>query len=363
MAVVKTLIGNVKGPKGYTGAKGDKGDKGDIGATGQRGSRWTQGTKITGTSTKATIFSNSGISDALVNDNYLNTSTGNTYRCTVAGDASTAKWVYSGNIKGPKGNAGEKGDKGDTGATGPQGPQGEYAAVDSALSKTSTNPIQNKAVAEEFEKKLNSDGDSKDLTATFTSNDSTNVTEWTDVGLLTSGEKHSSLFQKIATMFKNIRYLYHMLGTADISTLGEGANIGTVTGAISKLNSDMMYSEKVTYQLIKSYRRVAIGDGNVVQINDQHGIEGGIIIEIPFPVKYVKFYLSTSCDKPIYCQYGSCTEDAILPNVLTTGEGRITFQVSETVGECEFYIEGLPDRYFFIAGNNFIIQNLRCIMY
>lgn len=238
MAVVKTLIGNVKGPKGYTGAKGDKGDKGDIGATGQRGSRWTQGTKITGTSTTATIFSNSGISDALVNDNYLNTSTGNTYRCTVAGNASTAKWVYSGNIKGPKGNAGEKGDKGDTGATGPKGPQGEYAAVDSALSKTSTNPIQNKAVAEEFEKKLNSDGDSKDLTTTFTSNDSTNVTEWTDVGLLTSGEKHSSLFQKIATMFKNIRYLYHMLGTADISTLGEGANIGTVTGAISKLNSD-----------------------------------------------------------------------------------------------------------------------------
>ena len=238
MAVVKTLIGNVKGPKGDTGAKGDAGEKGDIGATGQRGSRWTQGTKITGTSTTATIFSSSGISDALVNDNYLNTSTGNTYRCTVAGDASTAKWVYSGNIKGPKGDTGAKGDKGDAGETGPRGPQGEYAEVDSTLSKTSTNPIQNKTVAEELEKKINSDGDSKDLTTTFTSNDSTNVTEWTDVGLLTSGEKHSSLFQKIATMFKNIRYLYHMLGTADISTLGEGADIGTVTGALSKLNSD-----------------------------------------------------------------------------------------------------------------------------
>lgn len=241
MAVVKTLIGNIKGPKGDTGEKGDKGDKGDIGATGQRGSRWIQGNAITGTNTVDTVFSESGISDALVNDNYLNTSTGNTYRCTVAGDASTAKWVYSGNIKGVKGDTGAKGDKGDTGATGPQGPQGEYAAVDSVLSKTSTNPIQNKAVAEELEKKLNSDGDSKDLTTTFTSNDSTNVTEWTDVGLLTSGEKHSSMLQKIATMFKNVRYLYHMLGTADISTLGEGANIGTVTGAISKLNSDKQW--------------------------------------------------------------------------------------------------------------------------
>ena len=240
MAVVKTLIGNIKGPKGEKGDKGDTGAKGDKGATGQRGSRWTQGTKITGTSTTATIFSSSGISDALVNDNYLNTSTGNTYRCTVAGDASTAKWVYSGNIKGPKGDTGAKGDKGDAGETGPRGPQGEYAEVDSTLSKTSTNPIQNKTVAEELEKKINSDGDSKDLTTTFTSGDSTNVTEWTEVGLLTSGEKHSSLFQKIATMFKNIRYLYHMLGTADISTLGEGANIGTVTGAISKLNSELL---------------------------------------------------------------------------------------------------------------------------
>lgn len=245
MAVVKTLIGNIKGPKGEKGDKGDTGAKGDKGATGQRGSRWTQGTAITGTSTTATIFSNSGISDALVNDNYLNTSTGNTYRCTVSGNASTAKWVYSGNIKGVKGDTGAKGEKGDTGATGPKGPQGEYAAVDSVLSKTSTNPIQNKAAAEEFEKKLNSDGDSKDLTATFTSNDSTNVTEWTDVELLTSGEKHSSMFQKISTMFKNIRYLYHMLGTADISTLGEGADIGTVTGALSKLNSDNTYGRKV----------------------------------------------------------------------------------------------------------------------
>lgn len=133
MGTVKTLIGNVKGPQG------DKGDKGDTGATGNagtRGSRWNNGTAITGTSTTATIFSGSGITDALVNDMYLNTSTGNTYRCTVAGVASVAKWVYTGNIKGPKGDTGatgatgETGPKGDTGeagptgATGPQGPSG-----------------------------------------------------------------------------------------------------------------------------------------------------------------------------------------------------------------------------------------------
>ena len=111
--------------------------------------------------------------------------------------------------------------------------------VDGSLSSTSTNPVQNKVIYTEFGKKLDKNGDSKDLTNTFVTQDSTNVTQWTDVDVLTSAEKHSSIFNKISTMFKNIRYLYKMLGTADISTLGEGANIGTVTGAISKLNSDL----------------------------------------------------------------------------------------------------------------------------
>ena len=38
---------------------------------------------------------------------YLNTSTYNTYRCTVAGAASAAKWVYVNNVKGAKGDAGD----------------------------------------------------------------------------------------------------------------------------------------------------------------------------------------------------------------------------------------------------------------
>ena len=100
------------GAKGDTGEKGDKGDKGDTGntgakgATGTRGSRWTAGTAITGTSTTATAFSDSGITDALVNDMYLNTSTGYVYRCTTSGAASTAKWVYTGSIKGATGAQG-----------------------------------------------------------------------------------------------------------------------------------------------------------------------------------------------------------------------------------------------------------------
>ena len=124
----KLDAGKLKGEKGDTGATGAKGA---TGATGQRGSRWTSGTAITGTSTTATVFSSTGITDALVNDFYLNTSTGYVYRCTVAGTTSVAKWVYIGSIKGATGTQGAKGDtgpqgvKGDIGATGPQGPKGQ----------------------------------------------------------------------------------------------------------------------------------------------------------------------------------------------------------------------------------------------
>lgn len=77
--------------------------KGSTGAAGTRGTALSLGTAITGTSTTATIFSGSGLTSSLVNDVYLNTSTFNMYKCTVAGNASAAKWVYVGCIKGANG--------------------------------------------------------------------------------------------------------------------------------------------------------------------------------------------------------------------------------------------------------------------
>lgn len=145
----KNLKG-AKGDKGDTGAQGAKGDKGDTGAagakgatgaTGTRGSRWTNGTAISGTATTGTIFSSSGINDALVNDMYLNTSTGYVYKCTVAGAATVAKWAYIGSIKGATGATGAKGDKGDTGASGANGATGTRGSrwtVGTAITGNST---------------------------------------------------------------------------------------------------------------------------------------------------------------------------------------------------------------------------------
>ena len=89
-------------------------------------------------------------------------------------------------------------------------------------------------------------GDSKDLIATFTSADNSSIFNsgnlgaqsayaWNAVATMASAEKHSSLFNKISTMFKNIRTIAKFLGTTDISAIGGG----TVSGAISALNNSL----------------------------------------------------------------------------------------------------------------------------
>ena len=55
--------------------------------------KWNFGTAITGTSTTAKAF-NTGLAKSIVGDVYLNTSNGNAYQCTTAGNSNTAKWVY-----------------------------------------------------------------------------------------------------------------------------------------------------------------------------------------------------------------------------------------------------------------------------
>lgn len=81
---------------------------------------------------------------------------------------------------------------------------------------------------------LATDGDSQDNTVTFTSNDSL-TGDSTAPALLTSGETHASIFSKVSTIFKNVRWLLSKMGTTDISTLGDG----TVTGALSTLSSNI----------------------------------------------------------------------------------------------------------------------------
>lgn len=66
-------------------------------------SKWSQGTALTGDSGSITGYA------GLVGDQYLNSSTGNTYKCVTAGTSSTAVWNYVGNIKGANGTNGTNG--------------------------------------------------------------------------------------------------------------------------------------------------------------------------------------------------------------------------------------------------------------
>lgn len=82
---------------------------------------------------------------------------------------------------------------------------------------------------------LTVDGDAGDTTVTYTSNDSTTAQDATPPAVMTSGEKLSSLFSKLSTFGKNVRWLLSRMGSTDISTIGDG----TITGALTTLNSNL----------------------------------------------------------------------------------------------------------------------------
>lgn len=114
-----------------------------------------------------------------------------------------------------------------------------------------------------------SGGDTTNNIVTFTSGDSPSPTAWTNVDSLVTGEKHSSLLNKISTMIKNVRFLYKVLGTTDISTIGDG----TVTGAVSTLNSSL--NDKLTYIDVTFTDDILIGSkGYADVIKYRPGIDG-----------------------------------------------------------------------------------------
>ena len=64
--------------------------------------------------------------------------------------------------------------------------------------------------------------DTKDNTVSFESGDELVPATFADVELLQSGEKHNSFWRKASLMFKNVRRLISLMGTTDISGIGNG---------------------------------------------------------------------------------------------------------------------------------------------
>ena len=96
--------------------------------------------------------------------------------------------------------------------------------------------------------------DSANNIVTFTTGDVASPTAWTDVSVLSSGEKHSSILNKISTMFKNVRYTYNTL-SGFLSTL-KYTNISSYvnynSSEISSINAWCESGMVVLYVTIKA---------------------------------------------------------------------------------------------------------------
>ena len=67
----------------------------------------------------------------------------------------------------------------------------------------------------------------------YTSGDTESPASWTSVNTITTSDTNSTVFNKVTSMVKNIRWLYAKLGTTDFSATGQT----TVTGALSSMQS------------------------------------------------------------------------------------------------------------------------------
>ena len=105
-----------------------------------------------------------------------------------------------------------------------------------------------------------------------------------------------------------------MLGTADISTLGEGADIGTVTGALSKLNSDLQNSIIAGIELGENWSGgyIAIKNGKLISLSlelaPKEIIHDDIIVRglpVPFRELYMSLQTANGSYSCMLCQDGT----------------------------------------------------------
>lgn len=115
-----------------------------------------------------------------------------------------------------------------------------FDAIDSGVKQLDENigksnlPDASKSVGENVAELDEKVADTKDSTVTFISHDITAPTAFmTMPQVLETGEKHSSFFEKVSIAMRNVRYIIGLLGTTDISELGDG----TLTDALAKLYS------------------------------------------------------------------------------------------------------------------------------
>lgn len=116
------------------------------------------------------------------------------------------------------------------------------------------------------EGKLSTDGNASQVTVDFTSgdladSDVTKDTGYTPVAKVDSGETATSLLTKISNVIKNVRWIYKLLGTSDISSVGNG----TVTNAVATLKSNVgsLNDALASFSYFKDVSGTTAASGNI----------------------------------------------------------------------------------------------------
>lgn len=114
----------------------------------------------------------------------------------------------------------------------------EYLYVQNAWEHIGSTDVD---LSQYYTKTESNSRDLADNTVAFTSNDSGPDGDFAilSVDKLTTGEKFSSLMNKISRIFTNMRYVLWLLGNNDITSESVKIGDGTVTGALRTLNDSL----------------------------------------------------------------------------------------------------------------------------
>ena len=119
----------------------------------------------------------------------------------------------------------------------------------------------------------------------YVSNDKSNTTEYINVDPITTTETNSSIFSKITTMVRNIRYIWSRIGTTDISSIGD-----SITSALVNSNNNA-----TTKADNNTYGQVKIGDWLIIE-NGVVSVNKLALLDFAYPIGTI--YESTNDVSP-----------------------------------------------------------------
>lgn len=188
------------------------------------------------------------------------------------------------------------------------------------------------------------DGDASDTTVAFASSDTPDVdaSAWESVAKLTSGEKHASIFAKVSQMFKNVRYLYKMLGSTDISSIGGGTVTGAISShneAIAKLNTDLEW---------KYFKNISGTDTTFTDLPDYNELQLSVLYKTDtarntWQIRVPQKSLPVNLSDVYQCKvghYATATENAMINIYLTQSKIKVA----------QAYVNGLDVHNSIVVG-------------